>query len=258
MTSWTNIQPGSKRAYRRGLRTLGCATLAVLLLTPATGEAAKRSAVAAIAPGTPVVTLHSLKTVYGKPDPTHAVAPLSDQRPLTLVLTTMPIIGEMTDAAGRQWLKVLLPGREMHRKKPPPTGWITADGTKVTVTPWHVVISIATRSVHVYKQGRRVKSFKVVVGKPSTPTPRGSFFIEEGLRLSRKHVGYPYALATSARSPVFKEFMGGPGQIAFHGIVNIPGSKMGTATSNGCIRMKTPALMWMASHIKAGTPLTVR
>jgi lipoprotein-anchoring transpeptidase ErfK/SrfK len=57
---------------------------------------------------------------------------------------------------------------------------------------------------------------------------------------------------------VFKEFMGGPGQIAFHGIVNIPGSKMGTATSNGCIRMTTKALMWMAQHIKAGTPLTVR
>jgi lipoprotein-anchoring transpeptidase ErfK/SrfK len=112
--------------------------------------------------------------------------------------------------------------------------------------------------VHVYKKGRRVKTFKVVVGKPSTPTPRGEFFIEEGLRLPRKHVGYPYALATSARSHVFKEFMGGPGQIAFHGIVNIPGSKMGTATSNGCIRMTTPAIMWMAKHIKAGTPLTVR
>ena len=50
------------------------------------------------------------------------------------------------------------------------------------------------------------------------------------MRLPRKHVGYPFALATSARSRVFKEFMGGPGQIALHGIVNIPGSKMGTAT----------------------------
>ena len=258
MTSWTNIRPGSTRAHRRGLRTLGCATLAALLLAPASGHAAKREATAKIAAETAVVTMQAVKTVYSEPDPTRALAPLSDQRPLTLAATTMPIIGQKTDAGGRQWLRVLLPGREMHRKKPPRTGWITADYTKVALTPWRVVLSIATRSVHVYKAGRRVKTFKVVVGKPSTPTPRGEFFIEEGLRLPRKHVGYPYALATSARSPVFKEFMGGPGQIAFHGIVNIPGSKMGTATSNGCIRMTTPALMWMAGHIKTGAPLTIR
>jgi lipoprotein-anchoring transpeptidase ErfK/SrfK len=235
-------------------RTLGLATLVALMLVPAGGQAAQP------ATDTPVVTMESLKSVYAKPVlPSRAVInTLSDQRPLTLVNTTMPVIGYKTDAAGHQWLHVRLPGREMHGKAPPPTGWMTADGTEVSTTPWHIVISIATRSVHVYKKGRRVKSFKVVVGKPSTPTPRGEFFIEEGLRLPRKHVGYPYALATSARSRVFKEFMGGPGQIAFHGIVNIPGSKMGTATSNGCIRMTTPAIMWMATHIKAGTPLTVR
>ncbi|MEY2442902.1 MAG: hypothetical protein QOJ46_2328 [bacterium] len=260
MITWTRKQPGSARATRRGLRTLGCATLAALLLTPASGQAARPAAAPKVATDTPVVTLQSLKSVYAQPVlPGMAViSNLPDQRPLTLVLTTMPIIGHTKDAAGRDWLQVRLPGREMHEKKPPPTGWITADGTKVSTTPWHVVVSIATRSVHVYDKGRRVKTFKVVVGKPSTPTPRGEFFIEEGLRLPRKHVGYPYALATSARSRVFKEFMGGPGQIAFHGIVNIPGSKMGSATSNGCIRMTTPALMWMAKHIKAGTPLTVR
>ena len=51
--------------------------------------------------------------------------------------------------------------------------------------------------------------------------------------------------------------MGGPGQIALHGVVNV-GGKMGTAVSNGCIRMTTPAIMWLAKHIKAGTPLTIR
>jgi lipoprotein-anchoring transpeptidase ErfK/SrfK len=256
MTTRTSIDSSSSRASRRSLRALGCATLAALLFAPAGGQASAPK----VANETPVVTLQSLKDVYAQPvfPGRTVVHNLPDQRPLTLVLTTMPIIGHTKDVDGRDWLQVRLPGREMHRKKPPPTGWITADGTKVAATPWHVVVSIATRSVYVYQQGRRAKTFKVVVGKPSTPTPRGEFFIEEGLRLPRKHVGYPYALATSARSRVFKEFMGGPGQIAFHGIVNIPGSKMGTATSNGCIRMTTAAIMWMAKHIKAGTPLTVR
>ena len=252
----TRNQPGSTRASRRGVRTLGCATLAALLLTPAAGQAAAPK----IAKETAVVTMQSLKSVYAKPvfPSQPVISNLSDQRPLTLVLTTMPVIGHTTDAAGKDWLQVRLPGRELHRETPPPTGWITADGVKVSTTPWHVVVSIPTRSVHVYRNGRRLKTFKVVVGKRSTPTPRGEFFIEEGLRLPRRHVGYPFALATSARSRVFKEFMGGPGQVALHGMVNIPGSKMGTASSNGCIRMRTPALMWMAQYIKAGTPLTVR
>lgn len=252
-----SMTPLHNRTVRRlAAWTIGLSALLVALLLPAGGQAARS---AKVAPQTPLVTLLSLKTVYAQPVfPGKAVAGLSDQRPLTLKLTTMPIIGHTTDASGKAWVQVLLPGREMHRKAPPPKGWITADGTRFAATPWHVVITIRTRTLHVYNAGRRVKSFKVVVGKPATPTPQGEFFIEESLRLPRKHVGYPYALATSARSRVFKEFMGGPGQIAFHGIVNIPGSKMGTATSNGCIRMTTPALMWMAKHIKSGTPLTVR
>ena len=154
---------------------------------------------------------------------------LADQRPLTLVLTTMPVIAHMTDAEGRGWLKVRLPGRELHRKTPPPTGWITADGTKVSTTPWHVVVSLATRSVHVYRNGRRVEDLQGRRRQAGDADAPRRVLHRGGMRLPRKHVGYPYALATSARSRVFKEFMGGPGQIAFHGIVNIPGSKMGTA-----------------------------
>ena len=77
------------------------------------------------------------------------------------------------------------------------------------------------------------------------------------MRLPAKHVGAPFALAASARSNVFKEFMGGPGQIALHGVVNV-GGQMGTAVSNGCIRMTTAAIMWLGQHIEAGVPLTIR
>jgi lipoprotein-anchoring transpeptidase ErfK/SrfK len=173
------------------------------------------------------------------------------------VRTSLPILDHMTDPEGRAWLKVRLPGRVFHRKTPPPTGWITAFDTKISQTAYHLVLSLRTRSLHVYRDGARVRTFKVIVGKPSTPTPKGEFFVEEGMRLPKSHVGYPYALATSARSHVFKEFMGGPGQIAFHGVKNVGGT-MGTAVSNGCIRMTTSAIMWLAARITAGVPLTIR
>ncbi len=74
--------------------------------------------------------------------------------------------------------------------------------------------------------------------------------------MSPYETGGPYALATSARSNVFQEFEGGPGQIALHGTNNLVGS-LGTAASHGCIRLSTRAITWMARRIGAGVPLTI-
>ena len=84
-----------------------------------------------------------------------------------------------------------------------------------------------------------------MVGTPSTPTPRGRFFIEEALALSPEAAGSPFALATSARSNVLQEFEGGPGQIALHGTNGLSGAP-GTAASHGCIRLSTSAITWLA------------
>jgi lipoprotein-anchoring transpeptidase ErfK/SrfK len=244
----------SRPAARHGVLAVGLATIAVLALTPA-GTRAASSEVPKVGE---LVVLNAPKQATAKPVfGSRTTSAVPDQRPITLTTTTLPVLDQKTDEGGRVWLKVRLPGREMHRKTPPRTGWITASYTKLKTTPWHLVINVATRRVHVYRNGRRVKTFSAVVGKPSTPTPRGEFFIEETMRLPRAHVGAPYALATSARSPTMREFMGGPAQIALHGIVNV-GGKLGTAVSNGCIRMTTSAITWLAKHIKAGTPLTIK
>jgi lipoprotein-anchoring transpeptidase ErfK/SrfK len=95
-----------------------------------------------------------------------------------------------------------------------------------------------------------------VIGKPSTPTPRGQYFIEEALALSSGDAGGPFALATSARSNVLQEFDGGPGQIALHGTNNLSGAP-GTAASHGCIRLSTSAITWLGARIGSGVPLTI-
>jgi lipoprotein-anchoring transpeptidase ErfK/SrfK len=69
-------------------------------------------------------------------------------------------------------------------------------------------------------------------------------------------VGHPYALALSARSNVFQEFAGGPGQIAIHGLDNVGGTP-GTAASHGCIRLDTSDDTWLAKRIEPGVPVVV-
>ena len=90
----------------------------------------------------------------------------------------------------------------------------------------------------------------------ATPTPRGKYFVEENVLLKGGQVGGPYALALSARSYVFQEFAGGPGQIAIHGVWNVGGT-MGTAASHGCVRLDTASISWLGERIGPGVPVTI-
>jgi lipoprotein-anchoring transpeptidase ErfK/SrfK len=171
-------------------------------------------------------------------------------RPLTGERTALPVLEHKT-VAGTGWLRVMLPGRPNGH-----TGWIKQDATASVATPWRIVVSSARRLVTVYRSGRVIRVFSAVVGKPSTPTPRGEFFVEEDVQLRSGDVGAPYAIALSARSDVFQEFDGGPGQIALHGLANV-GGVLGTAASHGCIRLDAAAMTWLVARIGPGVPVTI-
>jgi hypothetical protein len=173
-------------------------------------------------------------------------------RPLTRARTVLPVLGHATSRTGGSWLWVRLPGRPNGHR-----GWISAHRTRRTSTRWNLSVKLSTRRVTVYHGGRARRHFRAVIGKPSTPTPRGVFFIEEALALSSYEAGGPFALATSARSNVFQEFEGGPGQIGIHGTNGLTGT-LGTAVSHGCIRLGTRVITWLARRIGAGVPLTIR
>jgi lipoprotein-anchoring transpeptidase ErfK/SrfK len=171
------------------------------------------------------------------------------RRPLTRSRTVLPVLGH--GGPGDTWLRVRLPGRPNGH-----TGWISSARTRSNSTPWRIVVSLAARKVIVSREGRIVRRFPAIVGKASTPTPRGTFFVEEALRLSPSAPGAPFALATSARSNVLQEFDGGPGQIALHGTDHLSGT-LGTAASHGCIRLAPQAIAWLASRIGAGVPVSI-
>jgi lipoprotein-anchoring transpeptidase ErfK/SrfK len=172
-------------------------------------------------------------------------------RPITGERTTLPVIGHATGPGGIRWLHVMLPGRPNGS-----TGWVARQGTRKLTTSWHIVVNLGQRRVTAYRSGRAVKAFRAVVGKSSTPTPSGNFFVEETVRMSPGEPGGPFALATSARSNVLQEFEGGPGQIALHGRDNLGGT-LGSAESHGCVRLDTAAIDWLVARIEPGTPVTI-
>ncbi len=171
--------------------------------------------------------------------------------PITGEQTTLPVIGQATGRGDRHWLKVMLPGRPNGS-----TGWIERGGTNETQTGWHIVVNLARRRVWVYFHGRLQRTFQAVVGKPSTPTPTGSFFVQETVIMPASEAGGPFALATSARSDVLHNFNGGPGQIGIHGRDGLGGT-LGTAESHGCVRLATPEITWLAARIVPGVPVTI-
>jgi lipoprotein-anchoring transpeptidase ErfK/SrfK len=174
-------------------------------------------------------------------------------RPITGGQTVLPVLGHTTTRGGRvHWLRVMVPGRPNGMK-----GWIKRRGTVRTATSWRLVVRTSSRQVLVYRRGRFVRSFAAVVGKPSTPTPHGRFFVEESVRMLPGSAGGPFALALSARSNVLQEFEGGPGQIAMHGVANLGGTP-GTAVSHGCVRLANRNISWLAARIGPGVRVGIR
>lgn len=176
---------------------------------------------------------------------------LAARRPITGVRTAVPVLDRATRGGGT-WLRVRLPGRPNGH-----SGWISARGTTTSTTPWRLEVRLASRTITVWRGARRVERLRVVIGKPSTPTPRGRFFVEEAVRVAPSSTAAPFALALSARSSVYQEFDGGPGQIAIHGRRNIGGIP-GTAVSHGCVRVGDRGITLLARWIGPGTPVRIR
>jgi lipoprotein-anchoring transpeptidase ErfK/SrfK len=198
-----------------------------------------------------VVLLHDHATRSAPGAHARRIGAVSARRPLTGVHTVLPLLAVKAGGDGTRWLHVRLPGRPSGH-----TGWISADAVRRTSTPWAIVVHLRRRQVVVFDQGRAVRRFTATVGKPSTPTPQGRFFVEEAAALGPGAAGGPFALASSARSRVLQAFDGGPGQIALHGTGGLSDG-LGVAVSHGCVRLSTPAITWLARHIGAGVPLRI-
>lgn len=149
------------------------------------------------------------------------------------------------------WLQVDVVDRPNTR-----TGWVRAADVELGTTDFRIEIDQSTFTLRVYKAADLFLETKVAVGKESTPTPLGKFFLAEIIKnASDTGVYGAYILPTSGYSETLDSFDGGLPQIALHG-TNQP-ELLGTRASNGCVRMSNEAVTKMATTLPAGTPIEI-
>jgi lipoprotein-anchoring transpeptidase ErfK/SrfK len=239
--------------YETSMNRHRLALAAAAVIVSAAGATSSATAAARPVKGAhEVAVLNRTSEAHAHPERGSAsIQRVSGTRPITGEQTVLPVIAHHTSSNGASWLKVLLPGRPNSH-----TGWISSHSTTAEITNWQIIVRLSIRRVTVPFDDRARRRFIVVVGKPSTPTPQGHFFVEEDVALDPDAVGAPYGLALSARSNALQHFDGGPGQTALHGTNNIGGIPA-TAASHGCVRLSTANITWLAHHIGPGTLVTI-
>lgn len=107
---------------------------------------------------------------------------------------------------------------------------------------YSITINVDKRTLTLFKDGAPYKTYKVAVGKPATPTPKGNF------RIINRAVnpGGPFGVRWLGLSVP---------HIGIHG-TNNP-SSIGKNVSNGCIRMYNRDILEVSSLVPIGTPVTI-
>ena len=80
---------------------------------------------------------------------------------------TMPIVEERDG-----WLRLMMPERPNGL-----TAWVRADQVTRSTSTWRMVLNLSETRVRVYNHGYEVWSAPVGIGKDSTRTPTGSYFV---------------------------------------------------------------------------------
>jgi lipoprotein-anchoring transpeptidase ErfK/SrfK len=112
--------------------------------------------------------------------------------------------------------------------------------------------------MHVYRAGRPIATFTVVVGKSSTPTPAGLFAIQEKQSENPGDFMGSWVMPLAAHSNALRSFEGGDGQIGIHGRGGASLlDPLGSAASHGCVRMLNADVDWLAARVPPGTPVRV-
>ena len=151
--------------------------------------------------------------------------------------------------AHETWFEVRLPGRPNGR-----TGWVEEQSLgALHLVHTHLVVDKRRLLLTLYDFGRVIFTAPIGIGKASTPTPSGDFWVREKFPADGRLYG-PYAIGTADYS-VLTEWPGG-GVVGIHGTDQpwlVPGRP-----SHGCIRLRNADVTRLYRLVPIGTPLTIR
>jgi lipoprotein-anchoring transpeptidase ErfK/SrfK len=164
---------------------------------------------------------------------------------------TMPIVEHR-----RGWLRIRLPERPNNS-----TAWVQSGNVVGSRTAYRIVIRLSQTNLTVYRAGFPLFTVPAGVGKPSTPTAPGSFFVAV-IEKPGPSPGYgPIVLNTSGHSEAIQSWEGmGDAITAIHGPISASSDARigttGTYISNGCIRLHTADQLKL-DMIPLGTPVDI-
>jgi lipoprotein-anchoring transpeptidase ErfK/SrfK len=164
--------------------------------------------------------------------------------------TTLSVL-ERFRRCGVSWYRVRLPARPNGV-----VGWVLSKEVKTTRLSARILVDLSRHRLFFYRHGRIVLRSPVAIGKQSTPTPRGRFYVTQRFIVTTPGGPYgPRALGISAFSDVLRSWRDG-GPIGIHG-TNEPFS-IGEPVSHGCIRMPNPMIVRLFKLTPLGTPVVIR
>ena len=161
------------------------------------------------------------------------------------------LIAQEIDRYGTTWVHIDVPMRPNGV-----TGWVPEDD----LTSYHVVrslllVNLTTKRLTLFNKGKVVFRAPVGVGKPSTPTPTGRFWVREKFPVKPPVPLYgPYAIGTSDYSTTETDWPGG-GIIGIHGTDQpslVPGDP-----SHGCVRLHNADITRLYPLVQIGTPIVI-
>ena len=162
-------------------------------------------------------------------------------------LAEVYLVLENTDG---EWVKIRIPGRPNGR-----TGWVrrTALGP-INRVDTEIRVDRRSATLTLTKKGKTLFKARVGVGKASTPTPAGHFWVREKLRFKNAPAYGNYALGTAAYAKL-SDWPGG-GVVGIHGTDQpnlIPGRP-----SHGCVRVRNADMAKLYKLTPVGTPIEIR
>jgi L,D-transpeptidase catalytic domain len=153
-------------------------------------------------------------------------------------------------ASGQTWIQIEVPARPNGQ-----TGWVPRSALEAFhAVDGYLLVDRTTLAATLFRDGHAIFSAPIGVGKASTITPPGRFYVMEKLITLNDPEYGPYALGTSAFAPTLREWPGG-GVVGIHGTDEpelIPGRP-----SHGCVRMRNADITELWSLISVGTPIEI-
>ena len=152
-----------------------------------------------------------------------------------------------------EWLGVLVPELENGD-----VAWIRQDKvSEFGTVPYSVRVDLSRRLLVVRKDGEKVRTARIGIGRTDHPTPKGRFAITDKLKVTQ--AGSPYGccvLALTGHQTKLPPGWPGGDRLAVHATADLSG--LGKRVSLGCMRTDPRDTRWMLKRIPLGTPVFIR